>query len=200
MLILGVAEEVGAFGGGEGVEDGAEPSPEGVDGAGRVVAQQRLEFAEGEFDRVHVRRIGGQVEDLRTGSGEGLADGGNLVCRQVVHDDDVARLERGCEDALDVSAEGLAVHGAVEQPGSRDAVEPEGGDEGHGFPVPERRRTLHPLAAPGTPVEAGHLSIDARFIDEDQALGINERPGRVPPSPARGNVRPLLLARRQGFF
>ena len=47
---------------------------------------------------------------------------------------------------------------------------------------------------------ADGYGIDARFIDEDQALGINERPGRVPPSPARGNVRPLLLARRQGFF
>ena len=105
-----------------------------------------------------------------------------------------------CEDAFDVKPEGLAVHGAVEQHGSSDAVEPEDGHEGHGFPVPERRRTLHPLAAPGTPVEAGHLGIDARFIDEGQALGINERLGRAPPSPARGNVRPHLLARRRVFF
>ena len=88
MLKIGVSEEVGAFGGGEGVEDGGEPSPEGVDGAGRVLAQQRLQFAEGELDRVHVRRIGWQVEDLRTGSGQGLADCRDLVRRQVVEDDD----------------------------------------------------------------------------------------------------------------
>jgi hypothetical protein len=40
------------------------------------------------------------------------------VARQVVHDDDVARLELGNEELLDIGFEGCGVDGAVEDGGA----------------------------------------------------------------------------------
>lgn len=49
---------------------------------------------------------------------DGLADAGNLVGWEVVHDDDVAGLQRRREGVADIDAEGIAVHRAIEQPGA----------------------------------------------------------------------------------
>ena len=64
-------EEVGALGWQEAIEQLADALDQAVNGAGRLVTQKRFEFREGHLDRVHVRAIGRQVEDLGASSGDG---------------------------------------------------------------------------------------------------------------------------------
>src|SRR3546814_18961191 len=58
----------------------------------------------------------------------------DLMSWQVVEYHDVAALERRGEHMLDVGSEGVAIHGAVEQPGCGNAGQSQTGDERHRLP------------------------------------------------------------------
>ena len=77
--------------GGEVVEEVADAAPEGVDGALCGLAQERLQFGEDLLDRVEVRRVRRQVEEAGASGLDRAADARDLVGRQVVEDDDIAR-------------------------------------------------------------------------------------------------------------
>ena len=55
-----MAEVSGAFVGAEAIEEAADDVPQGAGGPGSGRAQQALEFAEGEFDRVQIGTVGRQ--------------------------------------------------------------------------------------------------------------------------------------------
>ena len=74
-----VFEVVGAFGWGEGVEEGADGSPGLVDCPGVGLAQQSLHFGEGLFDWIEVWRVGGEEEELGFGGSDGGANGAALM-------------------------------------------------------------------------------------------------------------------------
>jgi hypothetical protein len=57
-----VADPVLGIGWGDQGQAGAQRGIERILGAGLGSSQKRLEFAEGEFNRVEVRRVVGQVE------------------------------------------------------------------------------------------------------------------------------------------
>ena len=193
-------EEVGAFSGKEAIEELADTLDEGVDGAGRLLSEERLEFGEGHLDRVHVGAVGRQVEDLGASCGYRLTDAGDLVGGQVVEHDDIAALEGRGEHLADVDAEGVAIHRSVEHPGRGEPREPEAGNQGHGLPVAEGHAVPAALADRRPAVEARHLGVDAGLVEEDEATGIDERLGRPPQLAARRDIGPVLLGRAQGFF
>ncbi|KMK63875.1 hypothetical protein IMCC21224_1725 [Puniceibacterium sp. IMCC21224] len=86
---------------------------------------------------------------MRAGRPDGVADGVAFVAAEVVHHNDVARSEGWTQDALDVSAEDVAVHRAVEDPRRVDPVMAQRGDEGgrsSGQTGP--RQAGDPLSAP----------------------------------------------------
>jgi hypothetical protein len=120
--------------------------------------------------------------------------------RQIVHDDDIAGLERRDEQLLHIGKEGNAVHGAVEHHGGGHAREPECADEGGGLPVSVRNRGAASGAAWRTAIAPGHLGRGAGLIDEDQSLGIEIGLRLEPGLPSTRDVRPLLLAGVRGFF
>lgn len=78
-LISGGVEEVGAFLGREAIKEVADALDKGIDGAGRYLPQQRLELGEGHLDRVHIRAVRGQVEELSAPGGDRLGDAGDLA-------------------------------------------------------------------------------------------------------------------------
>jgi hypothetical protein len=61
-----MAKKVGAFPRAEIRNNAADPTPETRNGMLGPLAQMRLEFAEGQFDRVEVRRIFGQIGQRRS--------------------------------------------------------------------------------------------------------------------------------------
>ena len=73
--VSGVREVVGAFGGGEVVEEGADASPGGFDGALGGLAQKSLQLGEDLLDGVQVWAVGRQEDEVRPGAPDGLADG-----------------------------------------------------------------------------------------------------------------------------
>lgn len=68
----------------------------------------------------------------RAGFVEDAANAFDLVGGQV----DIATLQRRCEAMPEIGEKGWSIHGAVDHPRRVDTVDPEGGDEGQGFPMP----------------------------------------------------------------
>ncbi len=69
----------------------ADGGPEVLLGACGGLFEEGLELGEGHLDGVEVGAVGGQVKQLGACGLDGCPDPGELVGRQVVHDDDVAR-------------------------------------------------------------------------------------------------------------
>ena len=81
-------------------------------------------------DRVQVRAVGRQKQQVCAGLADGTASALSLVAAEVVEDDDVARSQRRHQHLLDIGGEQVAVDRSVDHAGGIDAVVPQDGDEG----------------------------------------------------------------------
>lgn len=181
----------------EGVRDGL------VDIAERAwlsLTEPVLELCEGLLDGIEVRAVGRQEEAVSTGVTEGLADGFGFVAAEIVEDDDIAVLEGGDQEALDVGEELLAVDRPVEEAGRVDAAEPEGGDEGECSPAAMRGLADQPLAARPPAAERRHVGLGPGLVDEYQPPRVDAGLPGPPSRPAAGDVGPVLFTGERGFF
>ena len=112
--------------------------PYGFDGAFLGFSEERFELREDLFDRVQIGAIGRQKHEPCSGGADGGTDCPVLVGAKIVHDDDVAGLERGDQDLLDIGKEGLAVDGAVQHEGRGDRVLAQRGEKRLRLPVAVR--------------------------------------------------------------
>ena len=167
----------------------------------RDSALERLSvlLGEGVLDGVEVGAVGRQ----QTQAGAGRLDQGldlrPLVCRQVVHDDDVVGSQFGDEHVLDVGLEARSIDGAVQHEGRHDPAQAQAGHQRR-LPVAVRHAHPQPLAAWGAPVRAGHLGGGAGLVDEDQALGIEIELAVEPCLPRLADVGAVLLGSVRGLF
>ena len=76
---------------------------------------------------------------------DGLTNTLDLVGGQIVHDDDVARIERRGQAVFHVGFESEATHGAVDDERGADPVMTQAGDEGRLRPVAMRSRSHQPF-------------------------------------------------------
>ncbi len=123
-----------------------------------------------------------------------------LVGRQVVHDHDIARLQRRAQDLLDVGQEPPPGHRPIQHHRCCEAAQAQTGDEGGGLPVPMQDAGAQPLAAGATPVQAGHFGRGAGLVEEHQLGRIKVGLRLKPRLPCRGDVRAVLLGRMRGFL
>src|SRR6185312_12044007 len=89
-----MAKEIPAFLRAEIGNNATDATQEARDGMLGRFAQMRLEFAEGQFDWVEVRRILREINQRRARRLDRLCDPGDLVHRQIVHEHHLAALER----------------------------------------------------------------------------------------------------------
>jgi len=191
---------VGAFAGGDGVEQITDFLPEFFGGSLGGFAEQGLEFGEELFDGVQIGRVGRQIEHRGAGRGDGLPDPVDLVAAEVIEDGNVSGLERGAKELLDPSQEQLPVHGPVDDQGSGQALATQAGDKGGGLPIAKGRRSDAAAALGGTAIAPCHVGRGPGFIDENQLFQVHRRL-RLGPCPPRGlHVLAFLLAGVQGFF
>ena len=122
-----------------------------------------------------IRRILQREEAPRAAGANGFVDRPALVRAQIVHDDDVAWLQCRRENLLDIGEETLAVDRPVEHEGRRDLVASQGGEEGHGFPMPMRRLGDRRRAAFVPAVRARHIGLGPGLVDEDETFWIESR-------------------------
>jgi hypothetical protein len=102
--------------------------------------------------------------------------------------------EGGRQQALGIGGESLAVHGAVDDHRSAQAVETQARDERGGLPMTVRDSGAAAFAAPAASAQARHLGRGAGLIEKDKP-GRVELGLRLEPSLALGlHVGPVLLA------
>ena len=77
-------------------------------------AEHGFEFGEGQFDGIQVGTVGRQINEARADLFDGLAHTSHFVSRQVIHDHRVPRTQRRDQLLLDVRAEDLPVHRAID--------------------------------------------------------------------------------------
>ena len=129
------------------MEQIAEFSPGCLDGSGLGVPHPVLELGEELLDRVQVRAVGRQEEQVRAGLTDGAASSLSFMAAEIVEDDDVALGERGGEHLLGIERKELTVDGAVDDERRVDPVDPERADEGQRLPGAvgrAGRKTLSP--------------------------------------------------------
>jgi hypothetical protein len=77
----------------------------------------------------------------------------------------------------------------------------QGRDKRGSLPVAMRNGADATPASWTAPLEPGHLGVQARFVDEDQALVVPAGLGPAPTGPGGGlDVRPILLGGARRFF
>jgi hypothetical protein len=145
-------------------------------------------------------RVGRQVEECGANGFDGGPHAAGLVCRQIVHDDDVAGIERRSQHLLDVGEESGTGHRPVQHARYRHAAQPQAGNEGRGLPVPVRDGGTTPLAFGRSAVAPRHLGRGAGLIDEDQALRLKVDLPFEPRLPLCVDPRALLLGGVRGLF
>src|SRR5271166_6164971 len=123
--------------------------------------------------------------------------------RQIVQNDDVARLEGRSQLSLDVNFENEPVHWRVNDEGGDQGVTSQAGDEGLCLPMSERGFRKEPLALGATAAQARHLGRRSGLVQEDHPMWLkpHDRLARRGPFLARLlDVGPIMLAGPQSFF
>ena len=159
-----------------------------------------LDLGEGLFDGIEVGAVGRQEPEPGAGGFDGVADGLGFVTSQVVHDDDVPRLQGSDELLFHVGEEAGAIDRAIEDAGRSELVTPKCRQERHGAPVPVRREARQALAFWPPAPEWRHVRLDPGLIDEHQALGINPGLPSPPTPPPMGDGGAASLKGEQRFF
>src|SRR3546814_13408694 len=106
-----------------------------------------------------------------------------LVATEIVEDDDIAGLEGGEQELLDISLEFLAVDRTVEEAGRLDAVVAQSSQDAERAPLAVRGLADQPLAPPTSPPKRGPVGFCPMLLDENPAIGVTAHLP-CPPLPA----------------
>ena len=98
-------------------------------------AQERVQFGEGEFDRIEVGTVGREEAQVRARLLDGRPDLGLLMDRQVVEYDNIARAQGRHEHLFDVGEKTRTIDRPIEHSRCADPLEPERGDHRVRLPV-----------------------------------------------------------------
>ena len=123
-----------------------------------------------------------------------------FVAAEIVHDDDVAGLERRHEELLDIGFEAFAVDRPIKDARRVDPVVSQGGKECQRLPMPVRRLSAQAPAFYSPAVGTDHVGLGPGLIDEDEAGRVNLSLMPFPACPSARDVGPVLLAGQQRFF
>ncbi len=162
-----------------------------------------FKLREGHFDRVQVRRISGQKQEPGAPFSQGCCCPWAFMRVEIVKDDDVALVQGRGELCLDVSIEGLAIHGAVDDPWRNQAVAPQSRDEGLRKPFAERRLPAQSLASKAAPSKPAHIGLYRGFVEEDEPARLLAHGGlamTAPVTPRGLHVAAFLFAGQKCFF
>src|ERR1700681_206054 len=111
------------------------------------------------------------------------------MAAEIVHNDDVTRLQGREENSLDVNCEALTVDRAVENPWCLDPIAAQCGQEGCGLPVSVRDLGREAGAARCPAAQGGHVGLGPGLVDEDQTLRIDLTLILLPLRAPAGDIR-----------
>jgi hypothetical protein len=124
-----------------------------------------LDFGEDLLDWIEVGRVGRQVPESCASGLDHLPDGGRLVGAEIVHNYDVAGLERADELLFDIGAEALAVDRPIEDARSGKPVTAQRAQKGQRAPVTVRSKGAQPFASLPPAAQRRHVGLDPGLVD-----------------------------------
>ena len=122
------------------------------------------------------------------------------MAAEVVQDDDVARLQTGDEDFLDVGSEAVAVDRAIQNSRGLNSVVAQSGQEGRSLPVAVRDLGGEPHAARRPSAQRRHIGLGPGLVDEDQALRYAPTLIHCRLRPPVGDIGTIAFAGDDAFF
>lgn len=137
---------------------------------------------------------------MRTVRLDGLANALDLVSRQVVHDDDVARLQGGDKELLRPGLECLTIHGTIQRHGCGEAVVAKCCEERGCAPMAVRRFHQEPVTDGTAATAAHHVGCEAGLVDEGETVDVEGGLLFHPIFTRCLDVGPVLLGCVKGFF
>jgi len=123
-----------------------------------------------------------------------------LVGREVVENDDIARLERGREDLFDIGDKRRIIHRPIEDRRCHETMQAQGGDDRVGLPVTARRVIAQSRPAWTPPVATQQIGGHAALVEKEVLTDVAERLHARPLPAGRGDVRSALFVCVYGFF
>ena len=159
-------DEVATFGRGEQVQRRGEEPAHVIEGARACRAEKRLQFGEGEFDRIEVGAVRREKPEM---GADGFDGGTNLrlfMYREIIEHHDVAGAQRGDQDRFDIGAEGRRVDRSVEDRRRAQPLEPQRGDYRVRLPMAARCVIVQPDAAPTAAIPSQQVGRHAAFIEK----------------------------------
>src|ERR1035441_1762042 len=160
----------------------------------------RLEFGERQFNGVEIRAVGRQVAKANPSGRTQPADVTDFVGGEIIEDERVARSQLWTEHLLQISGENLGLNGSFDQKRSFDAFMAQGGNESGALPVAVRDGAETTLTQRTATIMAGHLGVQACFINEHQLANIPVGLLLSPKLPGGFDIRPILLGGARRFF
>lgn len=136
---------------------------------GRCFPEERLELGKDLLDGIEVGAVRRQITNVGTRGLNGLGNAGHLVRAEVVHHDDIARSQYRHQCLLDPGAKGMAIDGAVEHAGRRQATGTQGADKRGRMPVAIRRLPGASRSFGRTSPCRGHVGTGPSLIQKYQA-------------------------------
>jgi len=160
----------------------------------------RLEFGKCQFNGIEVGAVRRQVADANPSSREQPTDVLDFMGGEVVEDERVTLTQLWTEHLLQINRENLGIDRAFDQKGSFDAFMAQGCNKSGTLPVAVRDGAETTLAHQAATMVAGHLGVQAGFINKHQLADIPAGLLRSPKPPGGFNVRPILLGGARRFF
>ncbi len=153
-----------------------------------------FELGEYLLDRIEIGRVRRKEQKPCANGADHLPDGTAFMAAEIVEDDNVAWLESGYQNLLDIGFEAQTIDRAVENARRINAVAAERCQEGHGFPMTMRDLGFEPLPPQGPAPQRRHVGLGPSLVDEDQASWIDPRLILLPTGPMTCDIRPVLFA------
>src|SRR5512133_402496 len=143
---------------------------EGVDqiwqGSGFEATQDGLDLRPGQFNRVEVRRVGWQVDQVSAMRANQFLQSSNLVSRKVVHEQNITGLEGRDNTLFDIAIEHCPIDRPRQHQGRTDPAPTDHRQRG-GLGSRGLRDTVdHSFPGRCTTIQAGQVNIDAAFIQK----------------------------------
>ena len=188
-----MAEIGGAFFRWESAKEFADLSPGGLDGSLICLSDKGFEFCEHHFDRVEVRTVGREEEEVGPGLANGSAGGLPFVTAEIVENDHVAWSQSWHQRLLDPGREGCAIDRTIQNEGGDDAVMAQPRQEGQGLPMPMRNlgEKRRPTRTPSS--QSRHIGFHPCLIEKNQARQVKLSLVGLPAVAQPCHLRPILL-------
>jgi len=144
-------------------------------GSGFEAAQNGFYLRPSQFNRVEVGRVRWQIDQVCATGADQLVQSSNLMSREIIHEQNITRLESRDDTLLDIAIKHCTIDSARQNQWRGDPG-PTDHRQGRGLRSRGlRRRVHHALIRGGAPIQARQAEIDAGFIQKLEAFHIQLR-------------------------